>query len=135
VYIYFEAKVEKFSGQGPKQRTPQQPHVVVHGSVYGGIQVGTQHSDQTINVQALQVDESISKLKGLLQSPLISDLGKEEAELAFDRISQLARKEKTAEVVKTVSDKLTLVRGIFGVAKDLAELAAPYLATIAQSVS
>lgn len=129
VYVHFEARVEKFSGR-PVEVKPTPSHVVVHGSVYGGIQVHSPHATQSNSVQPLQVDENIRKLRELLKEAPVSDLDKEEAGLALDRVSQLAQKAKTEEVLSKVKQKLDIVKVAFDVSKDIALIAGPYIGAI-----
>jgi hypothetical protein len=139
VYVNFEAKVEKFSGEptpkvagGQPARASSPSQVVIHGSVYGGIQLHSPNATQNISVQMLQVDENVQRLRDLLQKAPIADLDREEALLALDRIGQLARKERTPDVVGKIKGKLELVKATFDVAKDIAQVAAPYIGAIAQ---
>jgi hypothetical protein len=133
VYINFEAKVERFSGP-PSHAPAGRSQVVVQGSVYGGIQLDSPHATQNVSVQVLQVDENVRRLRELLNQAPIPELDKEEATLALDRILQLARKEKTPNVIGKFNEKLDLVRKTFDLAKDIAAVAAPYIAAIAQSI-
>ena len=134
VYVNFEAKVEKCSGptQGP---TPGRTQVIVHGPVYGGLQVGSPHSTQNISLQVPQVDENICELRKLLNEATISDLDREEAVLALDRIAQLSQKEKSPEVMSKLKERLEFVKTTFDLAKDIGGVAAPYIAAIMQAIS
>jgi hypothetical protein len=134
VYVNFEAKVEKFSGPASRP-TPERSQVIVQGSVYGGIQLDSPHATQNFSVQVLQVDENIRHLRELLQKAHISELDKEEATHALDRILQLSRKERSPEVISKLKEKLELVKTTFDLAKDIAAAATPYLAAIAQAIS
>lgn len=133
VYVHFEAKVEKFSG--PTSPVTGRSQVIVQGSVYGGIQLDSPNATQNVSVQVLQTDENLRRLRELLQKAPISDLDKEEAGQALDRISQLSRKEQNPEVVGKIKEKLELVRNTFDLAKDIAVTAAPYIAAIAHALS
>jgi len=134
VYVSFEAKVVKFSGSADRP-TSSRSHVIVQGSVYGGIQLDSPHATQNVSVQVLQIDENLRHLRELLQKATIPELDKEEAGHALDRISQLSRKERSPDVVSKLKEKLDLVKTTFAVAKDIATTAAPYIAAIAQAFS
>ena len=86
-------------------------------------------------MQTLQVDENLRYLRELLQKAEVPELDKEEAGHALDRISQLARKEKTPEVAGKIKEKLEVVKTVFDIAKDVGAAAAPYIALVAQMFS
>ena len=132
VYVYFEAKMEKMSG--PPKHTPLGAQIVVQGANYGGIQVSGPHSTQSMSVEVIQVQENLKHLRSLATQLPISDLEKEELGLAIDRVGQLAAKPKSEDVLAKAREKLDLIKSVFSVSKDLASLAIPYIAMIAQSV-
>lgn len=134
VYVNFEAKVEKFSGPGARDPSARS-QVLVQGSVYGGIQLESPHATQNVSVQILQLDENIRHLRELLRKAPLSELDKEEASHALERVSQLSRKERSPEVVSKIKEKLELVKTALDVGKDIAAAAAPYIAAIVQAIS
>ena len=126
VYVNLTARVVKAS-EAQTQPQPALSTVVIQGSVYGGVQVGTTNSIQTVNVEHVAVVDAVSKLKGLIAPSSIPELDREEAMAALDRIESLSKKEKTPDVVSLAKDKLSVVKSAVSIAKDLALVAAPYL--------
>ncbi len=132
IYVYFEAKVEKMSA--PSKHAATGAQVVVHGPNYGGIQVAGTHSTQSMNVEILKIEENLKHLRSLAAQLPISDLEKEEVGLAIDRISQLAAKPRSGDVIVKTREKLDLVKSVFSISKDLAALAMPYIGLIADAI-
>jgi hypothetical protein len=60
---------------------------------------------------------------------------REDATHALDRVTELAKRAKTDEVVKRTKEKLDFVKSVFEVAKDVAQVAAPYIDSIARLIS
>lgn len=131
VYIHFEAKVEKI---GAAQRGSRTGNVIVQGANYGGIQFNAAHGIQNISSHVLSISEPISKLRELLKNDEIGDLDREEAENALDRITQLAQKEQTPNVLARIKEKLDVINGTFSVAQNLATLAVPYIDAIGKAI-
>lgn len=131
-YVNFEAKVEKMSG--PSKHPYSGAQVVVHGPNYGGIQIAGAQSNQNMTIKLACVQENLKHLRSLGATLPVSDLDKEELELALDRVGHLAAKPKTEEVVAKMNEKLNLVKSVFSVSKDVATLAMPYIGMIAEAV-
>jgi hypothetical protein len=130
-YLYFEAKVEMI---GAAPRNSRTGNVIVQGHNYGGIQLNATRGTQNVSSQVVAISEPIYKLRELLKSGDIGELDREEAENALERISQLAQKERTPEVLGRIKDKLDVVNGIFAVAANLATLASPYIDVISRAI-
>jgi len=80
---------------------------------------------------ASRVNEDIARLIHLIESSNLSQLHKDDALEALNRIKQLDGNEKTDEVLKRVKDRLAVVQAAISVGKDLVA-AAPILKGIAQ---
>ena len=102
--------------------------VVGSGNV---IQFHSSNSSQTASVSILKIEESVKKLSELIGQSSVSDLDKEEANAALERIHQLAQKPKSVEVLTTANEKLELVKNTIGTAVELSKIAAPYIAILA----
>jgi hypothetical protein len=133
VYILFEARVEKATGNGAELTRQSRPSVVIQGHVYGGVQIDSPNANQHVSVQLLQVDENIRKLRELMQNMSVDELEREDGLAALERISQLARKPKTPDVIKKAKEKLELVKAMFDLAKDVGTVAAPYITLLANA--
>jgi len=130
VFVLFEAKVEKLTARrGDWNRASQ---VFVNGPNYGGIQVAGSHSTQAMSVEAARIDENLGKLRALVNKLSLNELDQEEVSLAIDRLSQLARKPRSEEVIAKAKERLDLVKSIFEVSKDFAALAAPSIGVVSQ---
>ena len=123
-----------------KARTPQPvredksfspTNLVVNAPVVGGIQIHSPHSTQTVSVTLTKIDESVKNLGELIYKCSASELDKEEAIAALDRIRQLAEKSKSPEVLAKANEKLELVKNTIGTAVELSKVAAPYIALLA----
>ena len=132
VYVYFETKVEKIGASSRGSRTGN--NVIFHGANYGGIQLNASHGIQNISSQVVSISKPISHLRELLKNDDIDELDREEAENALERISQLAQKEHTPNVLARIKDKLDIVNGTFNVAANLAALASPYIGDISKAI-
>src|SRR5207302_11433811 len=76
VYIMFEAKVEKATGNAAAPAQHSRSSLVIHGHVYGGVQVGSPNASQHVTVQLLQVDENVRKLQPLMHDMPVDELEK-----------------------------------------------------------
>jgi len=132
VLTNFTAKVRKLNAPAPAEpRAKSANSLVIHGDVYGAVQIGNEHSSQSVLVQLTKVDQSISELKKLIPQAPASELDKEEALLALERLTQLSKKEKTPDVIARAKDKLEVVKNTLQTAVELGKVAAPYIALLA----
>jgi hypothetical protein len=129
VLTNFAARVKKLNGAAePRAKSPNS--LVIHGDVYGAVQIGNEHSSQSVSVQLSQVDRSISELQKMIPQTAASELDKEEALHALDRLTQLSKKEKSPDVIAKAKDKLEIVKNVIGTAVDLGKIATPYIAIL-----
>jgi hypothetical protein len=98
-----------------------------HATVTGGIQFQSPNSTQTVSISITKFDESVEKLARLVGQCPASELDKEEAVAALERLRQLSKKDTSEEVVTRAKDKLEIVKGVLETAKGISEIAAPYL--------
>jgi len=103
--------------------------VKIVGSPAAIVQVG---NNNNASVSMPQIDQSIFELRNLVGKASASDLEKEEAISALERVYQLAQKPKSAEVSKKAKEKLELIRSTIGIASDLGEIAAHYITLLGE---
>ena len=127
VYIHFEAKVNKVGAAKPFQ---QGGNVIIQGPNYGAIQSNSPNATQNVIVNGTNISDQVAGLKKLLQNDEIDELDQDECNAALERIEQLAPRSEEPKVADKIKQKLDIVNGTFGVAKNLASLAAPYIETI-----
>ncbi len=113
------------------EHTNQPASIVVHGHVIGGIQSNSPNSTQVIVTTLSKIDESVSKLKELVEKSSIAELDKEETVAALTRLQQLAQKPKSAEVIAKAKEKIEIVRNTIETAAELSKIAVPYIAMLA----
>jgi hypothetical protein len=133
ILILFEAKVRKYPGTSLPRLEPRNVAITVQGHLMGGVQVNSPNSSQNVilaNVSAL--GNNVVKLKELLADKRIAEIDREDASQALDRVAELSKRAKTDEVVKRTKEKLDFVKSVFEVAKDIAQVAAPYIESIAR---
>ena len=133
VLTCFEARVQKIDGES--QATRPKGAFVVNGNVIGGIQIGTQNSSQFVAVNLTEIDKSIGELKKIIPQSTASELDKEEAVLALDRLATLSKKDKTDDIITRAKDKLEIVKNVIGISTELAKIATPYLLLLAEHFS
>ncbi len=132
VFIMFEAKVQKVGSKVGHPRAGA--NVVVHGSVYGALQVDSPNAHQHVSVQIFKIDENVKKLRELLARAPIDELDREEAQQALDRVTQLAAKPSSPSVTAKIQEKLNLVKTTFEISSEVAAAAAPYFGAIIQAL-
>lgn len=105
--------------------------VTVQGHVTGGIQVNSPNSSQTVILAAASlIENDLSKLKELLADTRITAIDREDALQALERVAELSKREKTDDALKRANEKLDFVKRVFEVYKDIADVAAPYIASV-----
>ena len=126
--------VEKCRNPKSKDRvsTSRPTSIVVHGNVIGGIQSNSPNSTQAVSVTLTKVDESIKQLGDLVSRSSASELDKEEAVAALERVRTLTTKAKSAEVIAKANEKLDLVKKTIGTAVELSKIAAPYITLLGE---
>jgi hypothetical protein len=137
VLVSFDVKVQKLNG-APEinpSSSPSRNSVVIHGPVYGAVQVGSHSSTQSVVVNFSEVESSLCALKKLIPKSEATELKKEEALFALERIAQLSKKEKNSEVIALAKDKLEIVKNTIQTAVELGKIAAPHIGLLAQFFS
>jgi hypothetical protein len=136
ILIHFDARVRKYPGTSPARRESGNVAITVHGPLMGGLQINSPNSSQNVVLaNASRIGNDVAKLKELLAEACIAQLDREDANQALDRVAELSKREKTDEVVKRTKEKLDFVKSVFEVAKDVAQLAAPYIDSIARLIA
>lgn len=133
--ILFEAKVRKYPGTSVPRLDPRNVAITVQGNLTGGVQVNSPNSSQNVvlaNSSAVRND--VVKLKELLADKRISQIDREDASQALERVVELSNGEKTETALKRTKEKLDFAKSVFDVAKDVAQIAAPYIDSIARSM-
>ncbi len=128
VFIYLEARVENLHAKAQPARDTSQGHnVVVHGDVHGGIQVASRGSVQHNNVQISKIKNDLQQLKDLFASSALPDLEKEEAALALARITDLASRQKSPDILAKINGKLAELTTLAASVTSLATSAGPLI--------
>jgi ABC-type Fe3+/spermidine/putrescine transport system ATPase subunit len=100
----------------------------------GGVQQQTQDSNQYINQEVHinpDFNSAIKSLVELTKNSSLGELDKEEAILNIERVNQLAKKEKTPDVVEHAQKKINLLKSALEVG-ELAIRVAPYIETLSK---
>ncbi len=92
----------------------------IHGDLNGGLQLDSPHALQQNSASTIDIERSVRSLKEAIISSSLSELQKEEASLALDRISVLAERPKTPETAKAISGKVEDVKSIAASAGSIA---------------
>lgn len=131
IVIDFEARVRKYPGTSLPRRETANVAITVQGHLMGGVQVNSPNSSQSVILaNASKIGNDVAKLKELLADTRIPQLDREDAGQALERVAELSKREKTEDVIKRTKEKLDFVKSVFGVAKDIAQVAAPYIESI-----
>jgi hypothetical protein len=96
-----------------------------HGTVYG-VQTGGQYNTQNVVINR-DFNESISKLTELVNKCTASDIQREDAVEALERLPKLAQKEKSPDVIEAAKKRLDLVKTTLEISTNLSQIAMPYL--------
>lgn len=135
-FLNFTAKVRRLPGASLPPANRGNAAITVHGDVFGGLQVNTTNSSQTIGVTNIsKVESDAAKLKELLQDNRISSMDREDATQALDRVVELSKRVKSGDVISRTKEKLDFVKSVCGVAKDLAVIATPLIDHIANHLN
>ena len=131
VFLYLEACVENLGNKAQPARGASQGHnVVVHGDVHGGIQVASHGSVQHNNVQISKIKNDLQQLKDLFASSALPDLEKEEAALALARITDLASRPKSPDILAKISSKLGELTSLAASVASLTTTTSPLLVAV-----
>lgn len=133
-YIHFNAFVHKRDGViGRKEQ--RLPSVHIGGHNLGGIQIGNERSNQTVNVTVSPFNSELEALRDIVvDAHDIDELDKEEIQLALDRVEELSkREEKPPSLLKRVKEKLDFVKTTMDLSEK-AVVAAPYIAAILEKL-
>src|SRR5262249_55989050 len=96
-----------------------------YGTVHN-IQSGQQNvQNVVININP-DFDKNIASLVGLIRTSSLGETQKEESLVDLKRVSELAQKEKTPDVIEAATKRLNLIKAAFEVVK-LGAAAGPYL--------
>jgi hypothetical protein len=126
-FINSEARVERL-GRVERRPPVQARNQMVFNAPVHGLQVDSPLSSQTvITNQVSPALEAVLGLKRLVEQSSIPHLDREEISLALDRIGELSKREKSADVIAKANEKLEFVKKTLSISKDLANIAAPYL--------
>lgn len=121
----------------PNVQPPAHPHTVqITGPVYGGLQVGTVGSSQSVKITLNSAFEGT--LNRLRQAVLESDLDafdKEDISHNLDRIHELSRREPDERMKASILDKLTAVEKTIRISEGLAKIALPMLLALQSHVN
>jgi hypothetical protein len=118
------------SAKNPNRNTEHFQSTVIqnfHGPVYG-VQSGGQRNTQNVQVNINpDFNENLTKLIELINNSSLSELQKEDALEALERLPKLAQKEKTIDVMEAAKKRLDLVKTTIEVGTNLSTMALPYL--------
>ena len=127
-FLYFEAKVEKLNQATNARR--EQASISI-GSVIGAVQINSPNATQHVSVsQVTAIQNDIIALKQLLQQLPLTEFQKEEEARTLDRISELAKRDKSPEILAYVSQKLDALAKIAVSLKSVASAAIPLIHNI-----
>jgi hypothetical protein len=90
------------------------------------LQTGNQNIQNVVVNINPDFNEAVSNLLELIRSSTLEELKKDDAIEALERVTKLAQKEKTPDVIEAATKRLTLLKTAFEVVK-LSAQAAPYL--------
>jgi len=127
VFQFFEACVVNMTSSPRVPRSMSGHSVHVQGPVYGGIQIDSHGSVQHNNVHISNVDNDIHQIRNLFAASELSSLDKEEAALALGRISDLAKKQQSPDVLAKISAKIEELKGLATNVTALTSTAMPLL--------
>ncbi|NWJ42608.1 MAG: hypothetical protein HXX12_16725 [Geothrix sp.] len=130
---YFEAKVEKITAARTiHPPTPSTAQVIIHGPNYGGIQVASSNSSQSVSIGSIEIHQQLGQLRDLAEKMALDETDKEELLLAIERVGQLAEKPKSEAVLSRVKEKIDLIKSMFDLSLTIGPIALPYIQGIAQ---
>jgi len=132
-FILFEAKVRKYPGMALPRHEHRNVAITVQGDLIGGVQVNSPHSSQRVGVENMStIAKDVAALRELLNDRRIPQIDREDACQALERAVELSKRERNSDVVKRTTEKLDFVKGVFAVAKDIPQVAGPYIDSIAR---
>jgi hypothetical protein len=135
ILIFFEAKVRKYPGTSLPRNPNASVAITVQGHLMGGVQINSPNSSQNVILaNASRIGNDVAQLKELLSDKRIAQIDREDASQALERVAELSKRAKTDEVIKRTKEKLDFVKSVFAVAKDVAQVAAPYIDSIGRLI-
>jgi hypothetical protein len=84
----------------------------IFGAVHGGLQLDSPNASQSNATSSGEIEASILALKRTVLSSSLTELEKEEALLALDRILELSKRPRTPETSAAINGKVKDVKGI-----------------------
>jgi hypothetical protein len=119
----------------PQKPTEHFPPTIIqnfHAPV-GAVQTGGQNNTQNVSFSKNDpIDNIVAQIIEALKASQLPPLDKKEAIHNIEMVQELAKVEKTPDIIKRAKEKLELTQSVIKTGTDLGSLVLPYLSTIAQ---
>jgi len=127
---HYQVKVRKSSAVNKQQKNIVRNYNVTANAPIYGMQIGGNGNQQSVNVNGQNISDVVDNFKKLIATSTISELEKEDAIEALERISKLSSEELTPGVMERVTSRLGIISSILTNATGIYDQALPFLSTL-----
>lgn len=129
---HYQVKVRKSSTINTQQKSIVRNYNVTANAPIYGMQIGGNGNQQSVNVNEQNISDLVNNLRKLIATSTISELEKEDAIEALERISKLSNEELTPGVMERVTSRFGVISSIITNATGIYNQALPLLSTLQQ---